>query len=366
MNNLDYDSNVSAPSSWLNYIQRYLNVESRYLIDDNGVHGITSNPTIFEKAIIESHNYDSDIRAMSLKGLDPKEIYDSLSRRDVRIAADKERMTYDKSNGKEGYVCLEVNPHLAHDGKGTIEEARRLWDSIDRPNILIKIPATKEGLLAIKQLTSEGINLDITWLFGLDRYRQVAEAYIEGIKDRLDQGGDVKYVVSVASFFVSHIDWIVDDLLQKIVALGGNKRDLARQLLGQASVASAKIGYQIYKEIFTGPCFKKLIERGARTQGIAWTSTSSKHPDNSDHKFIEALIGPGPENTVPVDTLNIFHEHGVSKARLENNVEDAVKTLERLKELDINIDAITQQLEDEGVEKFKRLFDLLMQALGKT
>jgi transaldolase len=355
-------------SLWLDYIRRDLiaSGELRRLIVEDGLRGMTSNPSLFEKAIVESHDYDADIRAMVREGKGAKAIYEALSQHDVQSAADEFRPVYERTDGQDGYVSLEVNPHLAHDTHGTMQEARRLWAALNRPNVFIKVPATAEGLPAIQQLISEGTNVNVTLLFGLPRYRQVAEAYLGGIEARLAQGKAVKQVASVASFFVSRIDTLVDPLLEKVIAQGGNKADLARQVLGQVAVASAKMAYQIYKEIFTNGRFKKLTEKGARVQRVLWASTGTKNPDYSDVKYIEALIGPDTVNTIPVETLNAFREHGVPKTRLEHDVEKAAGILERLSELGFSIDTITQQLEDEGVEKFNQPFDKLMETLAKT
>jgi len=354
-------------SIWLDYIRRDLITGGglRSLIEKDGLRGMTSNPSIFEKAIADSHVYDGDIRAMALKGKDTEAIYETLSQHDVQSAADEFRSLYDMTDGKDGYVSLEVNPHLAHNTNGTIEEARRLWDALDRPNILIKVPATAEGLPAIWQLISEGISVNVTLLFGLPRYRQVTEAYISGIEARLARGKDVSHVASVASFFVSRIDTLVDPLLEKHITQGGDNADFARQALGQVAVASAKIAYRIYKEIFHSERFKKLADKDARTQRVLWASTGTKNPDYSDVKYIEALIGPDTINTIPVETLNAYRDHGVPEARLEHDVVKAAAILAGLPKLGIGIDAITQQLEDEGVEKFNKPFDKLMETLAQ-
>jgi transaldolase len=241
-----------------------------------------------------------------------------------------------------------------------------LWTALNRPNVLIKVPATEESLSAIKQLISDGINLNMTWLFSLPRYRQVAQAYIDGIEKRLAQGKSAKGVCSVASFFVSRIDAMVDPLLEKIIAQGGNQRDLARHLLGEAAVASAKVSYQMYKEIFDSVRFKRLKEKGARVQGILWTASGAADPDPVDKQFIEAIVDSSSVNAVPVESLSAFHSHGVSRTRLECNVEDASRTIERLSELGFGIDSITQTLEDQSIEKFKKLFDLLMETLAQA
>ena len=292
-------------------------------------------------------------------------IYETLSQRDVQSAADEFRPLYDRTDGKDGYVSLEVNPHLAHDTKGTIEEARRLWAALGRPNVLIKVPATANGLPAIQQLISEGISVNVTLLFGLPRYRQVAEAYIAGLEARAAQGQPLKHLASVASFFVSRIDALVDPLLEKLIAQGCKEADLARKAHGQIAIASAKMAYQIYKEIFAGDRFRKLATKGARVQRLLWASTSTKNPDYSDVKYVEALIGPDTVNTAPLETLDAYRDHGEPKARLEHDVKEAHWLLERLPELGIAIDNVTRQLEDEGVEKFIKPFDKLMETVAQ-
>jgi transaldolase len=352
-------------SIWLDYIRRDLMAsgELRRLIDEDGLRGMTSNPSIFEKAIADSHDYDGDIRAMALGGNRADAIYETLSQRDVESAADQFRPLYDRTDGQDGYVSLEVNPHLAHDTKGTIEEARRLWAALNRPNVLIKVPATANGLPAIQQLIGEGISVNVTLLFGLPRYRQVAEAYIAGIEARAAQGEPVKHLASVASFFVSRIDALVDPMLEKLIAQGSKEVDLARRARGQVAIASAKMAYQIYKDIFGSDRFRRLAARGARAQRLLWASTSTKNRDYSDVKYVEALIGPDTVDTAPLETLDAYRDHGEPEARLEQGVEEARRVLERLPELGIDIDKVTRQLEDEGVEKFNKPFDKLMEAL---
>jgi transaldolase len=355
-------------SLWLDYIRRDLIASGglRRLIEEDGLRGMTSNPSIFEKAIADSHDYDGDIRAMAIKGKGAEAIYESLSQCDVQSAADEFRPLYDSTDGKDGYVSLEVNPHLAHDTNGTIQEARRLWAALSRPNVFIKVPATTDGLPAIEQLISEGISVNVTLLFGLPRYRQVADAYIAGIEARAAQGKPLKHVASVASFFVSRIDALVDPLMDQRIARGGPEADVARQVRGQVAVASAKMAYQIYKDIFGGARFKELAGKGARVQRLLWASTGTKNPDYSDVKYIESLIGLDTVNTVPVETLDAYRHHGDPKARLEQDVERAGWVLERLSQLGINIDKVTQQLEDQGVEKFNKPFDTLMETLAKA
>lgn len=352
-------------SIWLDYIHRNLMTSGklRNLIEEDGLGGMTSNPDIFEKAIVNSHDYDDDIQAMKRQGKDVNAIYEALSQRDVQTAADEFRPLYNKLDGKDGYVSLEVNPHLAHDTKGTIEEARRLWKALNRPNVFIKVPATLAGLPAIQQLISEGININITLLFGLPRYRQVAEAYIAGLEARAAQGKPLKHVASVASFFLSRIDVLVDPLLEKLISKGGQEAEMARKAQGQVAIASAKEAYQIYKEIFQSDRFRKLAQKGARVQRLLWASTGTKNPAYSDVKYVDALIGPDTVNTIPVETLKAYRDHGNPKLRLQDDVEQARTVLQYLQKLGIKIDAVTQQLEDEGVAKFNKPFDTLLEDL---
>jgi transaldolase len=355
-------------SVWLDYIRRDLIVsgELRRLIESDGLRGMTSNPSIFEKAIAGSHDYDEDIRTMALDGKDCRAIYEALSQRDVQGAADEFLPLYDETGGKDGYVSLEVNPHLAHDTDGTIDEARRLWAALNRRNAMIKVPATTEGLPAIQQLISEGINVNVTLLFGLQRYRQVVEAYIAGIEHCLFQGKPVNHVASVASFFVSRIDTLIDPLLEKVIAQGGEGAQLAKQVHGQVAIASAKLAYQNFKEIFGSERFKKLTAQGAGMQRLLWASTGAKNPDYSDVKYVEALIGAHTVDTIPVETLNSYRDHGEPEARLEQDVDEAYRVLQQLPALGIDIDQVTRQLEDEGVEKFNHPFDELMETLAKA
>ena len=354
-------------SIWLDYIRRDLIAGGglRRLIEEDGLRGMTSNPSIFEKAIADSHDYDADIRSMALEGKGAMAIYEAISQRDVQSAADAFRPLYDGTDGKDGYVSLEVNPHLAHDTHGTLQEARRLWGALNRPNVFIKVPATTEGLPAIRQLISEGINVNVTLLFGLPRYRQAAEAYIAGIEARSNQGKPVKHVASVASFFVSRIDTLVNPMLEAIISQGGKAADVAKDALGQVAVASAKMAYQIYKEIFDSDRFKSLASQGVGVQRLLWASTGAKNPDFSDVKYVEALIGPDTVNTAPVETIDAYRDHGDPQARLEQDMFEAARVLSLLPELGISLDTVTQQLEDEGVAKFNQPFDKLMEILAK-
>ncbi len=357
--------NELGQSIWLDYTRRDLvaSGELRRLIQQDELSGMTSNPSIFEKAIVGSKIYEDDIGKLAAQGRSPTLIYESLSQHDVREAADVFRPVYDRTQAGDGYVSLEVNPHLAHDTEGTITEARRLWRALDRPNVFIKVPATKAGLPAIQQLISEGINVNITLLFGLPRYQQVAAAYLTGLEARASRGETVKHVASVASFFVSRIDTLVDAMLEKLIASGGTAAESAKKLRGQVAVASAKLAYQNYKEIFQGERFRKLADRGARVQRLLWASTSTKNPAYGDLKYVESLIGPDTVNTVTVQTLDAYRDHGQPQLRLEENVAAAREVLQQLPQAGLNLDQVTQQLEDEGVEKFNQAFDQLMNSL---
>jgi transaldolase len=358
-------------SIWLDYTRRDLiaSGELRRLIEEDGLRGMTSNPSIFEKAITGSANYDEDIRAMAFAGQNPNAIYETLSQCDVQAAADEFRGVYDKTDGGDGYVSLEVNPHLAHDTRGTIVEARRLWRALKRPNVFIKVPATAEGIPAIRELTSDGINVNVTLLFGLGRYRQVATAYLAGIEERVAKGQSVKQVASVASFFVSRIDSLVDPKLEPLIKAGGGEADLAIAARGEVAIANAKMAYRIYKEIFVdretvaGNRFRELAERGARVQRLLWASTSTKNPEYSDLKYVEALIGPNTINTVPTETLRAYRAAGEPKTGLEKDMKQASRVLDSLPGLGINLDQVTEQLEAEGVDKFNQAFDKLINAL---
>lgn len=354
-------------SIWLDYIRRDLIVggELARLIEEDGLRGMTSNPAIFEKAIVESHDYDEEIRSLVLKGKGAKEIYEALSQHDVQSAADTFRSLYDRTDGRDGYVSLEVNPHLAHDTRGTVQEARRLWVALNRPNVFIKVPATAEGIPAIQQLIGEGININVTLIFGLPRYRQVAEAYIAGLEKRLAQKKTVSQVASVASFFVSRIDVRVDVLLDAIIARGGQDADLAKGLRGNVAIACAKLAYQNYKVLFGTVQIKNLMDKGAHVQRLLWASTGTKNPAYRDVKYIEALIGPDTVDTAPLGTLDAFRDHGEAKASLEEDIEEASRVVKLLPVLGIDLDQATKNLEDEGVTKFNQPFDKLMETLAQ-
>jgi len=354
-------------SIWLDFIDRKMIMSGKLkkLIDEDGIRGVTSNPKIFKDAIAEGKEYEDDIRALAEKHKSTAEIYQALTVDDIRRTADLFRPLYDASDGRHGFVSLEVNPHLARDIDGTLEEARQLWAALERPNVFIKVPATLEGLICIRQLISEAININVTLLFGLARYRQVAEAFTAGMEARRRKGQPLEHVSSVASFFLSRIDVLVDPLLKKIIENGSEKADQARRLQGQVAIASAKEAYQIYKEIFKGPHFRTLAHQGARPQRVLWASTGTKNPDYSDVKYVEALIGPETINTLPQKTIDAYRDHGYPAPLLGTELGQAGQMFCILRDLDIHIDKLTRQLEDEGIRKFNEPYDSLLTALEK-
>ncbi len=328
--------------------------ELQKLIDEDGLGGITSNPSIFEKAVTSSSDYDADIRRLAAGQKSDEEIFFGFATSDIKRAADILKPVYDKAKGTDGFVSLEVSPHLANNTEETISQARQLWKTVDRKNVMIKIPGTKEGLVAIQKCISEGININITLLFGLERYREVTEAYISGLEQRVKNNQPIDHIASVASFFLSRIDVMIDPILKE------KKLD---NLVGEIAIASAKKAYEIYKEIFYSDRFRNLEQKGAKKQKVLWASTSSKDPSFSDVKYVEALIGPDTINTLPMETIDAFRDHGKATDDLENNLLKATEQLQQLKDNGINIDDITQKLEEEGVQKFNKAYDSLLKAI---
>lgn len=361
------DLQALGQSIWIDFISRGMisSGELRRMIEEDGVSGVTSNPSIFEKAISESSDYDELLRSQASGEKTPEEILQALTIEDIQSVAELLRPTYDRTDGRDGFVSLEVSPRLAHDTAGTIVEARQLWSAINRPNAMIKVPATQEGLPAIQQLTAEGINVNITLLFGLPRYRDVVEAYISGLEMLAARGKPLKPVASVASFFLSRIDTLIDPVLEKLMEIDSPQADIAARMHGQAAIASAKVAYQIYKEIFDSDRFTRLKKAGARTQRLLWASTSTKNPAYSDTKYIEPLIGANTINTVPVETLNVYRDHGHPEQTLIQGVREAYQLLDMLSSVGIDLNAVTQQLEDEGIEKFVSAFDRLLVSIQK-
>jgi transaldolase len=352
-------------SIWMDYISRdtITSGQLEKWIAEDGVSGVTSNPSIFEKAIAHSDEYDESIRELSLKGMTGEEIFRSLMVEDIQAVADLLLPTYERTEGQDGFVSLEVSPRLAYDTKGTVEEARRLWAMVNRPNAMIKVPATAQGIPAIRELIGEGINVNITLLFGLPRYREVVDAYIRGLETLASKGKPLHRTTSVASFFLSRIDTIIDPMLEEKAKSGTSRAPTAARLRGQIAIASAKVAYEIYKALLTRDSFRRLAEKGARPQKLLWASTSTKNPAYPDTKYVDALIGPDTINTVPVETLNAYRDHGHPELTLEADVHRAYHFLNKLVIVGIDLDAITRQLETEGVQKFNEAYDRILASL---
>jgi transaldolase/glucose-6-phosphate isomerase len=349
---------------WLDYIQRrFIKDGSLQNLIDLGLRGMTSNPTIFEKAIAHSQDYDQDLATLARQGKSTGEIYLELAIADIQQAADLLRPVYDQSDAADGYVSLEVSPYLAHQSQPTAREAQELWKRVNRPNLMIKIPATQAGLPAITQSIANGINVNVTLIFSLERYAEVMAAYIKGLELHLAQGQPVERIASVASFFVSRVDTKVDKLLEEIMRKEEPKAQLSHSLLGQAAVANARMAYAQFKSVFEGDDFRQMAEKGARFQRPLWASTSTKNPAYSDILYVQELIGANTVNTLPQETLENFLDHGKVKPTLENDLDKVRFVLQSLEEVGVSMSKVTQELEDEGVASFSKSFDALLNSI---
>jgi transaldolase len=342
---------------WLDYISRSLMAsgELQELVD-RGLRGVTSNPSIFEKAIAGTGDYDEDLDRLVRDGRSVTEIYENLAMADIRSAADVLRPVYEKSGGADGFVSFEVNPALAHDTEATIAEARRLFASLERPNVMIKVPATAAGIPAIEILIGEGVNVNVTLIFSLEQYEAVATAYIAGLEKLALAGGDVGKVASVASFFISRVDTAVDKALEEV----GNT-----EIQGKIAIDNAKIAYDRFKEIFSSEGWEKLAAKGAKVQRPLWASTSSKNPAYPDTLYVDNLIGPDTVNTLPPATLDDFLDHGTVAATVETDVDGARMRMAELTKLGIDLDAITNKVLDEGVAAFAKSFEGLIASIAE-
>jgi len=357
-------------SFWVDYILRSL-ITSGELdrhIKEDGVRGVTSNPAIFMKAIADTDEYKETINSLSPQYKNAKSLYEQLAIQDIQGAADALRSVYDGSQKQDGYVSLEVSPHLARDTDGTLDEARRLWQAVAKENLMIKVPATPEGIPAIEQLISEGINVNVTLLFAQDAYERVARAYIAGLEKRSSQGQPLDHVASVASFFISRIDSAIDKLLEEKLSAAGSsdEKSLLKSLMGKVAIANAKLTYQRYGEFFNGSQWRALADKGAQTQRILWASTSTKNPDYRDVIYIEELIGPQTVNTIPPATAEAFRDHGKLRESLTEGVAAAGEIMEQLEPAGISMKAVTDRLLDEGVDIFAVAFDQLLDAVEKA
>ncbi len=362
---LDY-----GQSPWMDYIRRDLLTggELKKLIQNDGLMGMTSNPSIFEKAIAEGKYYDDILNSPDAKKMNGTQVYEKIAIRDVQDAADIFRPVYDQTKTRDGYVSLEVSPTLALERDKTLEEARRLWKEVNRPNVMIKVPGTKECVPAIKQLLEDGININITLLFAQSAYEAVAEAYIAALEARAAKGQDISHIASVASFFVSRIDTLIDSQIdEKLKATSdATQKDLLTSLKGKVAIANAKVTYKKYQELFSGPRWEKLAAKGAQPQRLLWASTSTKNKTYRDVIYVEELIGKDTVDTIPPATFDAFRDHGKLRASLTENVDAAAKTMSDLEKAGISMHAATDKLLSDGIKLFADAFKQLLEATGKS
>ena len=363
---LDY-----GQSMWLDYIRRdlFTSGKLKQMIAEDGLRGMTSNPSIFEKAIADSSLYDDMLKTLaSRRDLDATARFEQLAIRDIQDAADVLRPVYEQSNFHDGYVSLEVSPYLARKTQETMDEARRLWKAANRENVMIKVPGTAEGLPTIRQLIGEGININITLLFAQEVYEKVAESYIAGLEDLAKRGGNLKKMASVASFFISRIDTLIDSLLNDRLkkTTDASQQALLSSLLGKVAIANGKLTYQRYQRIFSGPRWEALAAKGAQTQRVLWASTSTKNPKYRDVIYVEELIGPDTVNTMPLATIDAFRDHGQPRNSLTEDVAGAQKVMEDLARAGISIKEVTDKLTEDGVKLFADAFDKLLAAVEKN
>ncbi len=354
-------------SVWIDYIRRTFvqNGDLERFIKQDGVGGVTSNPTIFEKAIGGSTDYDEDLKRLVGEGASTEEIFRNLASFDVGGAADLLRPVYDRTNRHDGFVSIEVSPEAAHDTEKTLSDAHWFWKTIDRPNIMIKVPATAEGIPAIEQLIGEGINVNITLIFAVEVYEQVMDAYLKGLERRVQDGKDIAQIASVASFFVSRVDTLVDKLLEDKVK-GSNEQLAARLrgLEGKAAIANAKIAYQRFEQVFGSERFQRLAAKGGQVQRPLWASTSTKNPHYPDTLYVDALVGKETVDTMPMETIDAVREHGGIRCdTIQQGLDDARAMLSELAAAGINMKAVTDQLTEEGIAKFAASLDTLLKAI---
>jgi transaldolase len=340
---------------WLDYIRRSFLVDGGLLeLIDDGLRGVTSNPSIFQNAIAANTDYDGDLARLAGQGKTVTEIYEVLVLDDIVRAADALRPVYERTDGADGFVSLEVSPELADDTEGTLREARRFFAALERPNVLIKVPATAAGVPAIERLIGEGINVNVTLIFSLQQYEPVARAYISGLERRLESGEDISHVASVASFFLSRVDTVVD---RELEAMGKS------ELQGRTAIANAKLAYDRFGELFSGERWERLANRGARVQRPLWASTSTKDPRYPDTMYVDELIGPQTVNTVPPATLTAFRDHGAIAPTLTSDLGGARDQVARLAELGVDLETITARLQRQGVDQFVQSFEALREAI---
>ncbi len=353
-------------SVWLDDISRQL-IQSGDLqkaIDDIGIRGVTSNPTIFQKAIAGGDAYDADIKALLAEGTEPAAVFQTVAVKDIQDACDIFRPLYDETGGEDGFVSIEVLPSLARDTQATIDNAHVLWNAVDRPNLMIKVPGTVEGKPAVQTLLAEGINVNITLLFSLQNYEAVARAYIDALKARHENGLPIENVASVASFFVSRVDTLADKMIDQKIAAGEGDVETLKSLKGKVAVANAVLAYERFEQLFFSPEFKELADAGAKVQRPLWASTGTKNPDYSDVLYVDSLIGPHTINTAPTKTIQAFLDHGTVKRTVDADYAAAHKVLDDLASCGLSLDEITHQLEAEGIDSFMSSYDDLLEGVA--
>lgn len=367
MNNPLLQLKTVGQSVWYDNIDRSQLISGQFkrLLDEDGVVGVTANPTIFQKSISSGNAYDEQITQLIQEGKGTNEIYEALVISDICTVADILRPIYDRTNRQDGFVSLEVSPELAHDTERTLAEVRRFWKTVDRPNLMIKIPATPEGIPAIQQALTDGININITLIFSLDDYRSVADAYISALEERNAGGKEIGHIASVASFFVSRVDTLVDQVLENRIKATSDsaEQQKLKSLEGKAAIANARLVYQEFKRIFSTPRFETLKHSGAHVQRPLWASTSTKNPAYRDVLYAEELIGPDTVDTMPLETIQNFRDHGRVSRTIENDIPQASAEFAALEEVGIHYDQVTQQLQDEGVQKFTDSFHELFKGI---
>ena len=358
--------NAAGQSIWLDFIDRGL-LESDELegrIRDDALTGMTSNPTIFEKALASGTAYDAQLRTAA-EGRSAWELFELVETDDVRAACDAFAGVYRSSNRHDGFVSIEVSPGAAHDAEATIAEAHRLWATVHRPNVMIKVPGTPEGCIALRRLIADGLNVNVTLLFAVEAHGQVIEAYLRGLEDRAATGGDLRHVASVASFFVSRVDGAIDATLDAMAAAGTLPRDRATALQGRAAIANAKLAYRLFRSRFSGARWEALAAKGAQLQRPLWASTSTKNPAYRDVLYVEQLIGPDTVNTMPPATLEAFRDHGVTARTVDADLGDAERLLADLAAVGISLETVTDRLLTDGLASFQKSFDTLVAGLER-
>ena len=357
---------AAGQSIWLDYIDRSMlgTGELDRRIRDDALTGMTSNPTIFEKALATGTAYDAQLREAA-GSRSAWELFELVETDDVRVACDAFAGVHRDTKGHDGFVSIEVSPGAAHDAAATIAEAHRLWRTVDRPNVMIKVPGTPEGCIALRRLIADGLNVNVTLLFAVDAHSRVIEAYLAGLEDRAEAGGDLRHVASVASFFVSRVDGAIDGTLAAMTAAGSLTPDRASALQGKAAIANAKLAYRLFRERFSGPRWALLAAKGAQLQRPLWASTSTKNPAYRDVVYVEQLIGTDTVNTMPPNTLEAFRDHGVTARTVDTAVADADRVLDELGALGIHLDAVTDQLLADGLASFKKSFDTLIAGIER-